>query len=360
MNNVSSEKKAYVLKSLAVLGFISIIILIAWLSVKLVNVAPGAFSSLASLAESVNQFQDEAEETVPLLVTSNISLANQGEPVELSWDKASVPGTYTFSYACSDGVAVDLLNVDGVRSIACDTNYNIGNKTTISIKADSEKKRYASLDYTVSFLRTNDTTPSASGSESITVVNTSINDIVVNNDQEVAADPEETETTIDPEETPVEVTPVEEAPVEPVTPVTKPVTTNATPNYQQEFVYAIPTSDPNGRIDLSTRFLNIGTIVGDTFFVGAVKQNEKGAIQFEVKNYGTKTSDVWTYSVALPDGSTYKSDEQKALKPNERALIAIGFSTTAKDTHKFVVAVKESSDKNTINNQFAETVVFVK
>ena len=133
-----------------------------------------------------------------------------------------------------------------------------------------------------------------------------------------------------------------------------------TPTYQQEFIYAIPTSDPNGLTDLSTRFLSIGTIVGNTFFAGEVKQDEKGAIQFEVKNYGTKTSKEWTYSVTLPNGGTYQSDNQNPLKPNERALVTIGFPTIDKSTHKFVVSIKESSDRNSANNEFTETVKFVK
>ena len=51
MSKASPEKKQSVLKTLAIIGFIGIIIFIAWASVQLVNVLPSAFSSLASLAE---------------------------------------------------------------------------------------------------------------------------------------------------------------------------------------------------------------------------------------------------------------------------------------------------------------------
>ena len=191
MNNVSSDKKDSILKSLAVAGFIGIIGLIAWLSIQLVSILPGAFTSLASLAESVNQYQQSVTdkgEVVSLTVTSNTSLINNGGIAELSWDKARVPGSYTFSYACAEGVAVDLMNSDGVRSIACDNNYNIGDSTSLSIKADSEKSRYTTLEYSVSFLRTNDTKPSATGNSSITIVNSSIADLISDNNE-----PEETE-----------------------------------------------------------------------------------------------------------------------------------------------------------------------
>ena len=76
-------------------------------------------------------------------------------------------------------------------------------------------------------------------------------------------------------ETPVVVTP---------TPSTPP-----TPVFEQEFVYEIPTSDPNGVTDLSTAFIAVGEISNNRFIPGTVEAGEGGAIQFSVKNFGTKT-----------------------------------------------------------------------
>ena len=87
-------------------------------------------------------------------------------------------------------------------------------------------------------------------------------------------------------------------------------------------------------------------------------QDEKGAIQFEVKNYGSKTSDTWEFEVSLPNGGTYSSDEQEPLKPNERAVLTIGFPTTDDSQHTFVVTIDESTDRNSLNDRFTQTVTF--
>ena len=346
MTDVSNKKKDSVLKTLAVAGFIGIIILIAWVSIQLINVIPGTFSSLASLAGSMNQYQEtivKRNGLEALTVTSNATLINVGEQVELSWATTKVPGSYTFAYQCSEGVSVDIVNVAGIGSINCDTNYNIGDVDSLSILISSEKERYADVDYTISFLATNDTEPRAGGSASITVVNSEISNIIAeNNDNEetVEAAAEEPE--------------VETVTEELVIPEV------GTPVYEQEFVYTIPTSDPNGRTDLSTKFLNTGTIVGNSFFAGVIKQEETGAIQFEVKNYGTKTSDKWSYEVTLPGSGVYESPELAPLKPNERAVLTVGFPTTDKPTHTFKVTIDENTDRNTSNDQFSQFVVFLK
>jgi hypothetical protein len=344
MNDVSQNKKDSILKSLAIAGFISIIILIAWLSVQLVNIIPGAFSSLASLAEGVGQRQQSAleeGEQSKLTVTSNATLINVGEQVEVSWEQSSKPGTYTFYYDCTEGVAVNLIETEGVRRINCDTNYNIGSVNSLTLSIESEKERYANVDYTVSFLGTNDMTPRSSGEASLTVINTDIRNILAV--EEVTE--EKTEETVEESVTPAE----------PVNP--NPIT--STPTYEQEFTYSLPVSDPNGRTDLSVRFLNTGKIIGNSFTAGVIYQSDSGAIQFEVKNLGTKTSGEWSYTVSLPNGGTYDSSEQPALKPNERAVVTIGFPTSDESKHDFVVTVDGPTDRNSINDRFVQPVTII-
>lgn len=360
------QKRGSLLKPLAIVGFIGIIILIAWLSVQLVRVAPGAFASLASLAESLNKDQslsaEATKQTVPLTVTSNTTLSNTGEEITISWGTPSVPGTFTFSYACTEGIAIDLVNVDGLRSIDCDTNYNIGNVTDLTITVDSAKERYADVTYTISFLGTNDTVPRASGSAVLTIVNSAIQNILVTApDMEAAPEPVWTEP-VSPAPTPTVVPPRAEENIT-VTPAVTPVVTptpTAPPTYEQEFIYTIPTSDPQGRTDLSVRFLDTGMITNETFTTGAVRSGDQGAIRFEVKNLGTKTSGTWSYSVTLPTGSRYESSAQLPLKPNERAVLTIGFPTGTETEHRFVVLVNEATDQNRSNDRFEQPITFVR
>jgi len=351
MNEIKEEskKKDSVLKSFAVAGFVGIIILITWLSIQLVHVLPVAFSSLASLGEVMNQKKTAQSESVEIMVSSDTELINSGEVVSLTWNAFDTKGAYTFSYTCIDGVSVAIINLNrDPRNVTCDTNYNIGNVDNLSITAESKKKRSETLSYTIAFWTTNDTVSRAEKTAIITILNESIEDpsniveeeVPVVNEEVVAEEPEpETE----PEVERVEV----------VTPKLKPV-------YQQQLGYEIPVSNPNGQTDLYARFLATGRILGSTFFGGTLVQNGSGAIQFEVKNYGTKTSDDWTYGVTLPGGGEYTSPKQKPLKPNERAVLTLGFPTTDNNSHTFTVTVKVSSDRNTANNKFSQRVSLIK
>jgi hypothetical protein len=356
MLETEKNKKGTGLKFLAVISFIAIIIGIAWLSVKLVSVAPSAFSSLASLAEVMNRptetvtpkDQDDDTRLVKFQVTSNKTLLNVGEPVTLSWERARSTGSYVFSYQCASGISIDLQDVMGLKSIDCETNYNIGDTTTVTLLIDSEKERYVDVLYTISFLGTNDQTPRATGSASLTIINSDIQNILGQ------AETEEETTTTEPTDVPTPDTSetVTRRPTQPTAPAP------TTPSYEQQYTYTIPTSDPAGRTDLGTRYITTGTITGNTFLPGTIRRQAEGALQFEVKNYGTKTSERWSYTVSLPDGSTYRSPAQEPLKPNERAVLSIGFPTTSSTQHTFVVTVSEPTDKNRLNDQFSQTVTF--
>lgn len=355
MKQASPEKKDSVLKTLAIAGFVAIIIFIAWLSIQLVTVLPGAFSSLASLAEGVNQYQQsiiEPEPMVEIAVTSNTGLVNAGDQATLTWDTTETPGTYTFTYECEDGVAVDIVNGEGVQSIACGTNYNVGNTDSLTIAIDSEKDRYADLNYSIAFLQTDESEPRASGEAHITIVNSDVSTIVA------VAEPEQVAPVV--EEEVEEEEPAEETVIEPepeVAGATDPKPAPA-PTFEQEFVYTIPTSDPNGRTDLSTRFLSTGDILSGTYVQTFLSKGENGAIQFEVRNLGTKTSGEWTYEVTLPSGGSYASPAQAALKPNERAVITLGFPSSNTDSHTFRVTIDTESDSTPLNDQFEQTVTF--
>lgn len=349
-NNVSPQKKGSILNTLAVAGFVAIVLLLAWLSIQLVQLFPNALSSLASLAEGVNQasetmVEDDAME--PIVVTSNTSLMKTGEILDINWEKSNARGSYVFAYDCIDGVAINQIEDSVERQLECDTNYNVGDVTTLSIAVESEKNRYTDVAYSIGFLSTNDTQPQAMGSDVVTIINEDVNGFVFNTDSEELANEGVTE-------------PGVPAAPEPETPaVTTTVTpTPGTPVFEQEFVYEIPTSDPNGFTDLGTAYIAMGEVVRGRFVPGPVSTNNAGAIQFEVKNYGTKTSDDWTFSIGLPNGRTYNSPTQEPLKPNERAVLTIGFPASTNSSHTFEMELDESTDRNSANDEFAQRVTF--
>lgn len=342
-NNVSPEKKSSILNTLAIAGFVAIVMLLAWLSIQLVQLFPSAFSSLASLAEGINQASEtmvEDGEMEPIVVTSNTSLLRTGETLDINWSAASARGSYVFMYDCAEGVAMNQIEANVERQLDCGTNYNVGDITSLTVAIESEKDRFTDVTYSVAFLATNDTKPQALGTDVVTVINETVDGFAFTTDPEELAN--------------------EEVVSEPETPVTTPTPgAPSAPVFEQQFVYEIPTSNPNGFVDLGTAYIATGEIIGGRFVSGPVATSNGGAIQFEVKNYGTKTSNDWTFSVSLPTGSMYSSPTQVELKPNERAVITIGFPAGNYSTvHTFEVEVDEATDRNSANDKFVQRVTF--
>lgn len=345
-NNVSPEKKDTILKSLAIAGFIGILILVAWLSIQLVHLFPATLSSLASLAEGVGDNQESVLDTNPepavLTVTANSTLIDSGDEIEVTWSDVQSAGSYVFSFECAEGVAVTQLSTSGDRVMNCDTNYNVGDIESLTIAIDSEKNRYTDVAYTLAFLRTEDETPRATGGNIVTVVNTDIDSLF-------AAQIEQSDET-------EPVTDVTEAPVVEETPTPTPTPEPAL-QYVQEYIYTIPVSDPNGTVDLASTFVDTGVLIDGQFFPGPMPADATGAIQFEVKNIGTKTSRSWSYTVTLPE-SIYESETQAALQPNERAILTIGFPTNDDTFHTFEVETATQNDRNNQNNTFQYFVIY--
>lgn len=330
-------------KAVAIGGFIGGIILIAWLSVQLTQFVPNAFSSLASLAESVREYQpanEEGDAPQTLTVTSDETLVPVDQPVTVSWSKANLPGNYTFTYSCVDGVSITVLNDSELRAIDCDQTYDLGSRNTLTISLDSVKERYADIAYTIGYYRPTDDTPRATGNASLTVVNSSL----TTRDDTVVVDTDESTPSL--EETVPETS---STPSEPTSP-TPPSTPEPTPVYS----YRFPESDAAGYTDLGINYIDAGSLgVNERFAAGDLEAGERGAIQFAVQNHGTKTSDEWTFTVELPNGTTYESDRQAALLPNERALLTVGFLVpNDRSSHLFTGEVIVDNDRTDLNDRF--------
>ena len=357
-NTVNDNKgKDGILKVLAIGGFVGLIIIIAWLGIQLISFMPGAFTSLASLADSVYNYKP-----VEIVVVSNKAVANAGESFTLSWNKPKQDGTFTFTYKCTDGVSVEMRSkLDSIETVTCDEAYDIGAVDTIDLSVNSERNRFTEIPYTIAFIPVKADEPAATTDKTITVVNAMISPVAV-----VATTTPDVVITPDPKPVVVVQPEPKPEPVKPTpTPVPKPVTPKPTtpkPVVVSTPIYSIPVSNPKGFTDVGVRILAIGTINSNGRFVAAnsIDNDAQGAIQFEIKNFGTKTSNSFTYTATLPNGTVYKSPTQTALKPNERMVATIGFETddmTGVET--FEVTVTVSGDTNKTNNQFTSKVSIV-
>ncbi|MFT7507080.1 MAG: hypothetical protein ACI92I_000218 [Acidimicrobiales bacterium] len=346
MNQVTQEQKDSVTKTFAIVGFIAAILFAVWLAVQIVSVIPSAFSSLASIADGVYNYNEDQS----LIVATQNSIINTGESFTLSWTEMNRSGAYAFSYACAEGVSIEIRDAqNNIGALDCNTPLSLGIVTSLDLVVASEKQRFTDVTYTVTYTPSVKSAKEIATSAKVTIVNIHIPTGAVLVEEATTIEPEEGNVVIN------EITP-------------KPPTTNpgtglvaGTPTTIEEIIYAIPTSDPNGKIDMQVTFLGIGKLSGKTFVrTATLDKDENGAFQFEVKNVGTKTADSWSYEANLPSGIEYNAGSQKALKPNEKAIITIGFEgLTQVGTEKIGATVTAKNDVNKRNNSFTWSVKVV-
>jgi hypothetical protein len=335
MNNVTPEKKEGVIKTLAILGLFTIIILIAWLAVQIVKVFPSAVTSLASIADTVYNYDPKDTESSQINIETHSAPVTSGTETEIKWSPLNT-GTYTFSYECNEGVSVNLLTtVSQFTNADCAKTYDLGNVSSVSLVINSEKQVETNLHYSISYFKKNALNPSMVVKENLQIINPKL----------ATSTPEQ--------ETPEPETKPEVPTVSTSTP-TKPIV--GTPTYQYQYSYTLPVSNPNGYTDLAITYLGVGRTDNSGRFIntGILSRNIEGAIQFSVKNIGTKTSGDWTFKTKLPDDTDFTSTKQLALKPNERAVITIAFGAiTERGTETFSAEVITNNDVNRLNNSFS-------
>ncbi len=347
MSQVTQEQKETVTKLLAIVGFLAAIVLLVFIAVKVVTFIPGAFSSLASIADSVYNY----ERTPSITLTTPNSVVKSGESFTIGFSEQKRPGTYSFSFTCATGVVVETRKGSSdIQSIDCGKAFPLEkDQTAIDIVVTTDTQRFTDLDYTIIFTPSDPRIGAITQDGRVTIVNASL-PTTTNMDPK----PEVVKPEVVVEEAPATPTPA------PVTPApVKPVA--GTPTYIEEVIYAIPTSNPNGTIDLRVTFIGVGTLDGKNFVLAKeLESNEGGAIRFSVKNIGTKTAEEWSFKANLPADIDYTSGDQKALKPNEEAIITLGFTSAGETgTESFGVTATAKGDINTKNNSFTWAVKVV-
>lgn len=140
------------------------------------------------------------------------------------------------------------------------------------------------------------------------------------------------------------------------TTVTTPV--DNTPQYVTIKTYVTPTSDPNGYTDLEVTFIAVGKMTNNDLFLPGtpLERGDRGAMQFTVKNIGTKTSSTWQFNAGLPNGTVTNSPVQAPLGPKEIATITIAFDASDYGTKQIGANVYGGYDTNLSNNGFKTTV----
>lgn len=336
MTNELDTKKDAATKSLAIIGFIAMIILIVWLAVQIVGLIPSAFSSLASLLDSRH-----GSDADTFAVAADQNQINDGDDLTINWTALRSKGSYSFSYNCTEGISVSWRGANGFYNpLHCDEVIDLSDfsETKLDIRVLSQQTtQFADLNYAVTFTPDDEQQPVVIRHGTVTVVSDRPPVFVEETEEEtteVAAETENTEETT----------------------VTTPAPT--TPRYVTRVTYTTPVSDPNGKTDLEVSLLGVGIITNNTFVKTAeIKSGQRGAFQFQIKNIGTKTSGNWSYTANLPTGETWQSQSQAPLKPNERAVITLSFgSVSGSGIKSFSVQASAPGDINTGNNRLSWAV----
>ena len=344
MSNNTPAPKERTTKWLAVVGFLALLLAMAWFIFTTIAFVPNLVATVGSL------FTDDSEPSpVELILTPETTTAAHAQPITLEWEPAPTIGSYAIWFACAEGVRIQVATPeDGTQEINCSTFYNIGDLTAVRTTFLSETQEEVSVEYQVAFLPETDPDAQFATTGQLTIQNQAL---------ALADDTDEADT-----DEPVTETPVEDEPAasdddttsEPdVTP-----TVPQTPQYREEVVYQVPQSDPNGTTDLAVAYRGVGTISNGSFVAdSSFDSGDRGAIRFTVTNQGTRTSETWRYTAELPNGQTYRSPSQAALRPNETATISLGFRAPAeRGSYPFRVNTETSRDQNRNNHSFSWSV----
>ncbi len=337
------EKKSFISRLLWLLAFLFAVAFCVWLAVVAVRVVPLTYNKLTELSDSIY-----TSKTATLSLTSDKKNVVSGEPVELTWNAIPKDGVYAFTYPCLDGISSTVLKPRGENTVVyCNTSYEIeGKDNTLSVKVYSEKERTRTVPLTITFqdidgkIITDDTVY-------ITVLNTFI-------ENRSGIEPTRDEVTVEHE----------------ATTTSESILDKSTSEYVQQPIYyhyyetlVIPVSDPNGFTDLKVKLLGVGYLNEHNEFIPTQRLaiTQTGAMQFEVKNIGTKTSYEWKYDILLPSGSRLISEFQNPLGPNERSVITVGFPIQDRIGIKvFDIAVVGGGDSYSGNNSFFGAIEIVR
>ncbi len=344
--NETNTIKSLSIKVLAIIGFFATGVLIAWLFVFVIKIAPSAFSSLASIAESIQSYHPINE----ISIATENSVVNSSESFQVSWTDMKQAGEYHFTYICTPGVTLSVRDGDGLLApIKCTDILTLpATAHGIFVTITSDEIRLTDVPLKVTFTNP-EKNISLSSEMKITVVNATIpvrEEFPTVVTPVVTPEPEKTESALEP----VVVTTPEPQPTSTPRPKAPTMTTTV--------VY--PQSNPNGFTDLKVTTLGSGILKNGVFtYTAKYDRDLRNAIKFDIKNIGTKTSGSWTFKTLLPSGVVYESPVQIPLKPMEHVEFTLGFDLedNSKDLVKITNTVYTKNDTNTKNNSAVWHVV---
>lgn len=324
-----------IMRTLAIIGIVSMLALVTWAVVQGVRHIPNAKENLTAAVSAITSVFKTAPDESLLFEITNRTVA-VGVPSTINWSYAgnTTPLTYQLSYACGTDVKISVQRDSGWTDLACDTPIDVANNS-ITILPSNEKARFADVMLTVTGNDLMDTT-------SIAVVNT---DISTNTDTTPVKDTEPKKETVN-------------------TPATT-TTKTPTPKPTQPVVRHVE-SIFTGPADLVLNIEKTGVLIPvageNTFFVvSPIPTDKVAAVKFTVTNKGGITTDTWKFKAELPiEGDSnyeYTSPLQMPLASGMQIEFTLGFDELLQDDSGVIRITLIPEDKNDKTTNNTDSVV---
>lgn len=322
-----SESVSPLAKILAIVGFIATAGLLIWLIVTALKLAPGGFASLSNTAETINNYHPETAITL----TSEKAVVNSAESFKLNWTDMKQEGEHLFTYSCTPGVKIDVRSAEGkLIPLLCTDKLTLpATVHGITLSITSTESRFADVPVKITFTNPEVETPFVSESK-ITVVNASVPV------KETASTP---------------TTPTTDRPS--TAPTVTPKPTPVTPRPQTPIVtYVYPQSNPNGYVDLQVVTLGSGVMKNGVFTkTSSYDDDKRNAVQFMIKNIGTKTSGSWDFKTKASSDTIYNSGSESGLKPQEYEIFTLEYDLgNTRDKHVDIKTTVDTKNDTNGNN----------
>ena len=291
-------KASLVSNTLAILGFIIVIVIVLWGLFHIASLSAPWLSSLFGTGSNSIQV------TVPASVTS-------GTAFPISWKySTSEKGTYALVYQCKDIVHFQAAGADGsLGAIPCGAAFTVApTNNTVTITPELSGTASTTVPLSIIFIPSATTSPQVQGSASI-VVNPQTSPSIVMQ----------------------------------TIPTTTPATTMIAPT-----IPATPAPVAAGPSDLSVQIISV------------VPDGSGGGVAtFDIGNDGLGSTGTYTFTAQLPtsDGYLYNSPLQSSLAPGDHIVNTLRFSQAVSGLFSVVVdSAGAGNESQTYNNYAAQQV----
>lgn len=313
-----------VIKTFAVIGLVVVLVAAGWVGIRAAQHAPGALSAVLSAFDNVNL--GGTDSSVSVRVTPTVATSTSDVTITWEHNEKKADGAYTLRFDCRDELTLEYVTDDTTQTVFCNIPFNFVNvDNTLTIRPTLETPSRAETTLYIDFTPNGESEVSETGSAPLIVLN------------------EKSNATVGPQQ-PGGVA---------GTSVTV-VTPSQGPRQTQTFNFGTTTipagvSDPNGTPDLVIRILDTGIANrnGDFTRKDPVDEDDQVAIQFEVRNDGTKSTGEWRFEATLPTrpNRTFRSPKQASLLPGERIEYVISFDRVEREDEVTVrIEVDDSDD----------------